>query len=571
MIKIRRNSVTSFSANVQKRLKKMVNRAVYASHIHDFRLKGKHPLRLLGTPKDPWAGSLAAGSHILTGFFYCQGQWLKNPDHEKGEWQNGAIWRAKELSSKWQAHVHSFIWLRDLNRVVDRRAARSRAVTLTRHWLQDFDQRHDLAWTPAITGQRIINWMTHAPLILDTNDLVYRSKLLNCLARQARHLYHACEGSIRGLPRLQAICGLILAGLYVPYGESWLKKGRELLEQALTQEILTDGGMASRSPEDLYRALRSLLVVRASYKAMDQAGPEKLDIAIRRMIPMLKSLLHGDGRLALFNGTAEQSALHIAATLDFAADFKDEAILPERAKSGFRRLANGPMVVIMDAGPPADMEASQKSHAGTLSFEMSVGKQRIIVNSGCAGFLDSKDIYQLSRSTAAHSTVVLAHKNSSEIRKDGLIGHGPTLVSSAQTSVKGHGLIEASHDGYLNHFGLIHHRAIYVNDLGQDLRGEDVLERRMAGVTELEFDVRFHIHPDITLSRQAATDRLLLRLPNGEYWQFQCSGGLLSVAESRYFGSGVRRQNARQILVSGRIKNKKTVIKWSLRRIEQNN
>lgn len=550
----------------------MVKKAGYSSRIHEFRLKGKHPLRLLGTPKDPWAGSLEAGSHILFNRFYCEGRVLRNPDEENGEWQQGDIWRADNLTPKWQQYLHSFCWLRDLNRVVDRNAARIKAITLTRHWLESFDHWHDLAWDADIIGRRITNWMAYAPLILDTNDLIYRSKLLNCLARQARHLYHVGDDQLRGLRRMQAIGGLIIAGLYVPYGERWLKKGTGLLKAALVQEILADGGIMSRSPEELYRILRDILMVRASFEAMGHKIPKALDDAVGCMIPMLKNLLHGDGKLALFNGSSEQSKRDIAAVFAFADDFKDEMPQADGEKSGFRRLAHDPLTVIVDAGPPADTDISDNSHAGTLSFEMSDGKQRVIVNCGSASSLPDmmeSDIHNLSRATAAHSTVVLNDKNSSEIRKDGLIGNGPTWVKCTRTSKKGHSLLEASHDGYLSRFGIIHHRTFYMNDKGDDLRGEDILERRKNSSEKPRFDVRFHIHPDITITRQGATDRLLLRLPTSEYWQFQCSGGALALEESLYLEEGI--QNSRQIVVSGTAEDKNIVIKWSLHRIEHNN
>ncbi|PCI51990.1 MAG: hypothetical protein COB49_00015 [Alphaproteobacteria bacterium] len=574
MSQIRRQPTRSFFARLQERLKDKARKAVCASRFYEFRLKGKHPLRLRDTPKDPWAGSVAAGSHILSGGFYCQGRILKNPRRENGQWQAGEIWQTKDLNPIWQQHLHAFCWLRDLARVVDRTAARTKAITLTRNWLQSFDRWHDQAWAPDITGQRIINWMVHAALILDSDDLVYRSKLLNSLARQARHLYHAGDDHLRGLPRLQALSGLIMAGLYLPGGDDWLKRGTDLLTAALGQEILADGGIASRNPQDLYRALRILLMVRASYGAMGHAVPKKLDDVVRHMIPMLKSLQHGDGCLALFNGSSEQNASDLAAIFAFAVDCKNLAPVSKDGKSGFRRRHQGNTVVIMDAGPPPEREVSQQGHAGTLSFEMSDGAQRIIVNCGAASSLTPMaegNLYKLSRSTAAHSTVILNDKNSSEIRKDGLIGRGPVMVSCARTSEQGHSLLTASHDGYLSRFGIIHHRTIYMNDLGDDLRGEDILESLNLGSRPPDFDVRFHIHPHISLTRQGAGDRVLLRLPGSEYWQFQCAGGVLAVEESLYLGDGLRLQNARQIVVSGTAGHKKTVIKWSLRRIEHNN
>lgn len=585
MSQIRRQSDPPLGQKVKKRLKKMVSQASYASPFYEFRLKGKHPLRLLGTPIDPWSGSVAAGSHILSHRFYCDGRVLRNPDNQAGEWRGGEIWQAEGLDQNWRQHLHAFSWLRDLNRGVDRTAARIKAQTLTHHWLENFDQWQELAWSPDTIGRRIVYWMTYAPLILDTNDLVYRSKLLNSLARQARHLYHAGDDQLRGLPRMRAIGGLIMAGLYIPHGDAWLQKGNSLLIQALSQEIMADGGVASRNPEDLHRILRNLLRVRAAYKTRNHPIPDKLSDAINRMVPQLKNLLLGDGRLALFNGSSGQNAQDIAATFSFCRDFDTESegessgessgLVDER--SGFRQLHQGSTVVIVDTGPPADVEVSQNSHAGTLSFEMSHGKQRMIVNCGSANALtdlSERERFKLTRSTAAHSTLVLNDKNSSQIRKDGLIGRGPSVVSCQRTAEKGHNLLDTSHDGYLARFGIIHHRSIYMNDLGDDVRGEDILDRKRPDISAPKFDVRFHIHPDITLTLQKKTGSVLLRLPGlenwaeSDYWQFQCSGGNLTLEESLYLGDGARPQNCRQIVLSGTAKDKKTVIKWSLYRIE---
>lgn len=570
MSQIRRHSDTPLSTKVQKRLKKVVKQASYASRYYEFRLKGKHPLRLLGTPKDPWMGSVAAGAHILSLRFFVEGQVLRNPDHMMGEWQAGEIWLASSLNSRWQEYLHSFCWLRDLNRVVDRKAARLRAMELTRHWLNYFDQWHDLAWKPDILGRRIVNWMAYAPLILDTNDLVYRSKLLNCLARQARHLYHTGDDQLRGLSRIRAIGGMVMAGLYIPYGESWLKKGTGLLKKALAEEIRSDGGTSSRNPEDIYRILRDLIIIRSSGKAMGHDPLKELDHAIGRMTGMLTLLTHGDGKLCLFNGASEQEARDIAATVKIARDLKGEGFSEsEEGESGFRRLEREDTVIIADMGPPAEVDDSRNCHAGTLSFEMSRGKQRVIVNCGSANALPEvpeMDLYRLSRSTAAHSTVVLNDKNSSEIRKDGLIGRGPTLVESQCFDEKGHGLLVASHDGYVQRFGLLHRRMIYLSRQGDDIRGEDCLERQQQSLKGPvpQYDVRFHLHPDVTLSLQSGANRVLMRLPTGEFWQFQCSGAELTVEDSLYLGQGTKLQNCRQIILSGATKDDKTVIKWSL-------
>ncbi|MDH8602313.1 heparinase II/III family protein, partial [Klebsiella pneumoniae] len=50
--------------------------------------------------------------------------------------------------------------------------------------------------------------------------------------------------------------------------------------------------------------------------------------------------------------------------------------------SGFQRLDAGNTAVIMDTGAPPPPAVSRDAHAGCLSFELSSGTGRIVVNCG---------------------------------------------------------------------------------------------------------------------------------------------------------------------------------------------
>ena len=99
-------------------------------------------------------------------------------------------------------------------------------------------------------------------------------------------------------------------------------------------------------------------------------------------------------------------------------------------ESGFHRLQAGRTLVIADAGAPPPLRAQDSAsglprgadrfaHAGTLSFEMSVGRDRLIVNCGAAPAAEA-DWRDALRATAAHSTLVLADTNSARAE-----GRGP--------------------------------------------------------------------------------------------------------------------------------------------------
>jgi hypothetical protein len=118
--------------------------------------------------------------------------------------------------------------------------------------------------------------------------------------------------------------------------------------------------------------------------------------------------------------------------------------------------------------------ADRFAHAGTLSFEMSVGRDRLIVNCGAAPAAEGEWRDAL-RATAAHSALILADTNSSELRPEGL-GRRVEKVEVDRQEANGAQWLEVSHDGWVRQFGLRHRRRFYLSESGDDLRGEDVLE-----------------------------------------------------------------------------------------------
>ena len=86
----------------------------------------------------------------------------------------------------------------------------------------------------------------------------------------------------------------------------------------------------------------------------------------------------------------------------------------------------------------AARRAGSLAHAGTLSMELSVGRDRMIVNCGAfpAGRPEWRDA---ARATAAHSTLVIADLNSSELKPDGL-GRRPEVVEVQRQEASGRAL-----------------------------------------------------------------------------------------------------------------------------------
>ena len=221
-------------------------------------------------------------------------------------------------------------------------------------------------------------------------------------------------------------------------------------------------------------------------------------------------------------------------------------------------------MLIADAGPPPPLAYSVDAHAGTLSFEMSVAGQGIIINCG-APARRHIDLRHAARLTAAHSTAVIDDQSSCQFsgpEPDTRIVSGPRTVSSQRHEEEdGSQRLEMSHDGYLRHFGYTHERTLVMSAAGDRLAGRDRFTGQGKG-SEPDFALRFHLHYTLRADPGEDGDGIELYLPDGSLWRFQSSRAMdlePSVFLSDVFGS----QRTQQIVISGTCRDQ-TSVDWQL-------
>lgn len=517
------------------------------------------PTRLEAVPPDPWPGDADRGAALCAGEYRFAGRTLVSEI---------PLWQPVGVGDAFLAELHGFDWLRDL-RAVGGDAARRQARNLVGSWIDRHDSWHVLTWRPDVLGLRIANWLGTHDFYCASADDRFRARIFASLFRQTRHLARALPGRMEGAPLLIALKGLFYGMLCLPGSESRMEPAQKLLAQALKEQVLPDGGHVQRSPSIHLDLLRHLIDLRALMRAAKAEVPEALQHAIDRMTPAVRFFLHGDGGLALFNGTREGEAVLVDTALA-QADAPGRPLKSAR-HCGFERIQAGRTLVLMDVGQPPTVGLDVGTHAGTLSFELSVGRARMIVNCGSMAGLDPAPngaqaaAWALAlRGTAAHSTLTVDDTNSSEAVADGGLARRPSKVTVERQEEDGAVLIEASHDGYRRPFGLTHHRRLFVNPTGDDIRGEDRLE----GDGNRPFALRFHLHPSVQVSAVQAGNAALLRLGGGAGWRLRANGGDLTIEESIYCGDGSDIRRSSQIVISGRTGAGKTptLVKWGLRR-----
>lgn len=557
LIRIGSSAGLSLADRVAERFRKLA----WRTPLHALRLRGRHPLKLVAVPEDPFVGDPRRGNALLDGRIAFRGESvaIADLDFAKPDW------------SKPLAHyLHSFAWLRDLSTVATRPVGVPIAETVMRLWLEvHADKVSEPAWTPELWGRRILHWTAHAPLILSSSDLVYRSKVLNTLARGARHLDRSADKAPAGVARVAAWCGVICAGLLIPGGDPRRQIGEDGLEKAIESAVYEDGGVIARAPLAQVDIIMLLTMLREAYTARRLAPPAALSAALGRMVPALQGVCHGDHGLSSWQGGGPIRGERIDEII--AATGVRARPLRQSRDWGYQRLAQAEAVVIVDAAPPPVSRLAEGGCASTLAFEMSDGAERLIVNCGGARAAIAQIPATLSeglRTTAAHSTLVVGDSNSTAIHADGTLGKGVAEVELARQESNGASRLEASHDGYARRFGFLHRRQLLLASDGRELRGDDMLlpAGRKRKVGTIPFAIRFHLGAGVEAAPTADGMAALLRLPSGRLWQFRCRGGSLTIEESLWIDPDGRPVSTQQLVVSGEAAAGGENISWALKR-----
>ncbi|HEX4118378.1 MAG TPA: heparinase II/III family protein [Rhizomicrobium sp.] len=472
-------------------------------------------------------------------------------------------------SRAWVEELHGFSWLAPLA-AAGGEASRALATNLIAQWVKRYPHYCEPQWAPHVMARRLMHIFSHGrPLVLNS-DIMWRSQLFVSLREQVRMLERIAGETPDGLPRLEAACALALSGLCLDDGSRRLGAGLARLDVEIAHQILPDGGYASRSPEDLLNAYRYLTMVKDALAAANEEPPHALRNALDRMAPMLRFFRHGDGALALFQGGQESDPKMLASLL--ARDEVRGQPFGHARHSGYQRLAAGRTLIQLDCGEVPKGALSHESHAGFLAFEMSSGPHRLVVNCG-AGGKKHRGLDAPLRATAAHSTVTLGDRSSAEILPPGLardllgprlIG-GPKETSTRRSETALGWMVEAAHDAYVPELGFRHERRVTLSPQGQMVTGADRLVPVQAHREAVEFALRFHIHPEVRMSRLEG-GAILLKLPNGEGWRFRAGGGELDVEESIYVGGETVRRTE-QLVVTGKVRESPVEAAWVFEQI----
>ncbi|MEO6432972.1 MAG: heparinase II/III family protein [Sphingomicrobium sp.] len=524
------------------------------------RLKNKRqPLKLVAVPRDHVAGDRQRGDALLAGrlIIGSGGIALGDPGLFDGGFEpsiNDAL--------------EGFSWLRDLAAAASRDKGTKLAEALVGRWLLAHGSKPDEAWAAHLWGERMMFWTSYAPYILSSGDAGYRSALLNTMARAARHLDSTADKAPAGLKRVTAWCGVVASALVLQGGVPRLARAESSLARALSSAQFDDGGLISRAPFEQALLVDRLGLLRSFYAAAKQEMPEAIETASAAALAALHGVTMGDSALSTWQGGNPGLSARLAALIE-GCGLRARPLRLARGW-GYQRMSALGTIVVLDAAPPPPAKTIEGS-ASTLAFELSDGGQRLVVNCGGPGPLPtdmSAELIGGLRTTAAQSTLTLNDTNSTNIMADGALGRGVDDVTIERTEDNDASRLEASHDGYVRNFGLIHKRSLMLGNDGKELRGLDQLtpKGRKKIRESAHYAVRFHLAPELEATATADGMGAILRSKGAPPWNFRCRGGQLTIEESLWIDGRGRPQRTSQLAVVGEISSLGGEIGWQFRR-----
>ncbi|RMH50192.1 MAG: heparinase [Zetaproteobacteria bacterium] len=447
-------------------------------------------------------------------------------------------WNDPALPLLLRYHLHYFDDL-------DAEGASARRV-LQRRWMVRWIDEHPPGafpgWDPYPTALRLVNWIKWC--WQDGGGREPEAAILDSIATQAAWLRRNLEFDLLGNHLLADAKGLCFAGLFFtgPDGRRWLERGRSLLLEQLPRQILADGGHDERSPAYHALVLHDLLELVRAWRHVGLTPPEPLCAPVPAMLRWLQVMTHPDGGIAFFNdatlgqapGCAHLGRLAVMLALAEEAHATPPGTvdLPE---SGYMRLEQGGMVVLLDAAPAGSADQPGHAHADTLSFECSLDGRRLIVNSGIDRYGDDAE-RRWQRSTAAHSTLEVDGADSSEVWGGFRLAGRAEIVDRGMRREQGGVVAWGAHDGYRRLPGVGIHRREW-----RLWQGRLEVRDRLEGGGRHRLVSRFYLHPEL----DAVMD--------GEEVALRRSGRTLAVIQAGGAGGRLRLVSARYFPAFGRV------------------
>jgi uncharacterized heparinase superfamily protein len=506
--------------------------------------------------------------------FYRPGTFLnaalttsRNDFYQIKDIQPASLWKISSKKKQKFENLHSFLWLTK----IDRKNSKIVTKNIIRSWIDHFFNYEPNVWKMEITAKRIISWTSNTDITLENSDKLYKERFFTSLIKQSNFLLKNLNSLLYLPDKIICCAAIILSGIIFKENNFNYKIGVKELEKVIKTYFDQEGFPKSRNPEEVFISIKYLILIREWFREAQKPIPDFLNDIIQKCGNCYSFLSCSDKKFPLFNGASE-------------INYKDYDVFLKNLKYKFNnqnyelasltKVKNKKIDFFMDCGNPPQNKFAKYYQAGCLSFELISNKQKIISNSGYGKYFSEK-LTSLSRSTAAHSTLYINDTSSCIFQKNKFINkvYGNSLIkkhkiiSKNYTENKEFYIISASHNGYEKKFGCIHKRSIKIFKNEDKIIGLDEIEKNKNYSNSLIYFIRFHIYPEIKITKTKAGNSILISLSNGEGWLLESKKNNFVIEKNIFLGNKSKIINNESVCITGYINKELISVEWELKKV----
>ena len=478
------------------------------------------------------------------------------------------LWKENIKDKQKFENLHSFLWLVKL----DRKNSKAFTQNIIKGWINNFFDYRPNVWGMEVTAKRIISWVSNTDIALEDSNKDYKEKFIISIIKQSNFLLKNIKNLSDSSSKIICYSAIILSGIIFKDNESNYKIGVKELEKVVKNYFDKSGFPKSRNPEDLFICIKYLILTREWFLESQKPIPDFLNDIIYKCGECYKILSCSNKQFPLFNGATE---INYQDYDTFLKKLKYKFPITKNNKVGdLIKIKKKNLEFFIDSGnPPSDIFA-KNYQAGCLSFELLSKKQKIICNTGFGKNFSSR-FTELSRSTAAHSTLYLNNTSSCIFQKNKTINkvYGISLIKKHKIIENKYSedgdfyYISLSHNGYEDEFGYIHTREIKISKKSDEIIGIDKLKKTKKRFNSTLYSIRFHIYPNTKIVKTKGGNSVLISLPNGEGWLIQSNKNNFEIEKNIFLGNKNKINNNESISINGNTNADSISFAWEIKRV----
>ena len=492
--------------------------------------------------------------HLLSSLIKYNKKKFKIEDFSLNE-----IWNNQNMSVKEFKNLNSFYWFFSL----DLKSSKREVQSVISNWIVDNYKYNNKCWNFDLIAKRIISWLSNHNLTYDESDQDYKNKFNKIILKQTNHLINEVNKSKSFDDKLIGCASIILVGLCYQEEKRYLSFGTSLLRKITKLSLDNSGFPKSRNIKQLIFYLKYFILIREWFKESQHDVPEHIDETIYHLGQGYAFIWQNTGSDFLFNGNNLSNNIDFDNYLkNLGYKFKND----DQEFGGYTILKNKKICLTIDTGSSPEFKFSKDYQSGALSFEIVSNGKKLISN--CGYYKKNIKLNQLSKSSAAQSTLIIDDNSSckfSKIDKSLMLEKNITIIKKKIIYEKDYWKINFSHDGYLKKYDSIHEREIEFYPNKMTFIGKDKIIKKKRNYN-YKFDIRFHMEPNVKLMKTQDNKTILIELDD-EGWKFTCENYDIDIDNGLYFGKKNSYSENQNIFVSGVSNNLVENIKWEIKQI----